>query len=793
MRFTCFLLALLIFSVFTNAQNTQNENFNNFNDYDEYFKMPRESLYLHLNKSSFLKGENLWFQGYAYNRQTQKLSPNVRNVELGVYDSEGQMIDKKLYLSIDGLFKGQISIDSSYAEGEYYLKAETNWMKNFKEDYAHIQKFEILGANNFETKQNVKDFDLQILPESGHSVVNCDGVLGLKLIDQSGLGVKFEASLLENGKPIFEFKSNRFGIAKVDLKPKPGYEYKIEARLPSGKTILKTIEDIKSYGYNLKINNIIPQKTIIYVSSNLASASQFKNQEAKLLVHQEGKRFEVPIELSMQKPIVAKAIKKEQLFYGVNTITLFVDDKPVAERLIFNRKNSQNKESDIDISVRKLKKDSLALNLSLPNYNKNAYLSISVLPENTISNTKNQNISSEFLLNPFINGYVENKTYYFKNPNRLVDYNLDLLLLTQGWSRYDWGDIFNKPPEALYKRIDGLTQNININREIPENVSKLLIYRTIYNKDMVLPINSKKSFKLQNRYPLIGEKMEFSLIDNKQNFITPKAVVGTQLRLESDKLKNDQLLPPLSNLRQLKLELDKNRLYANFLEGELLDEVIVKAKKEKKKENQNFAKNFRDNTLKVDEEIAATYPFLSDYLSYRGYLVNDVSGTFSIRNLARTSINGSNTPVVYLNGVQLNDLSILSGSRTSDYEEIYVDKTGYGGGVQGANGIIRLQQRRTALFTNENSTKTNLPYSQFEIKKGFEPPKQFYMPEYAFFKTESFQQVGTIAWLSDVVIEPNKDTELEIFDTGLYDFKLFIEGIGEDGSLFYIEKTVESN
>ncbi|RRO24079.1 hypothetical protein [Flavobacteriaceae bacterium 14752] len=793
MRFIYFLSFLLIFSLSANAQNTQNKSSAIYNGYDEYFKIPRESLYLHLNKSSFLKGENLWFQGYAYNRQTQKLSPKVRNVELGIYDSEGLMIDKKLYLAIDGLFKGQISIDSSYTEGEYYLKAETNWMKNFKEDYAHIQKFEILGANTLKTKQKLKAYDLQILPESGHSVVNCDGVLGLKLIDQSGLGVKFEASLLENGKPIFEFKSNRFGLAKVDLKPKPGHEYEIEARLPNGKTILKSIENIKSYGYNLKVNNIIPQQTIIYVSSNLSSTSQYENQEAKLLVHQEGKSFEVPIELSKQKPQVAKAIKKEQLFYGVNTITLFVNDKPVAERLVFIRKNSQNEESDIKVSVRKSKTDTLALNLSLPNYNENAYLSISVLPENTISYIKNQNILSEFLLDPFLNGYIENKTYYFKNPNRLVDYNLDLLLLTQGWSQYDWGNIFKSPPKALYKRKDGLTQNVNINREIPENVNKLLIYSTLYNKDMVLPINSKKSFKLQNRYPLIGEKMEFSLIDNKQNFVTPKAVVGTQLRLESDKIQSHQLLPSLSNLRQLKLELDKNRLYANFLEGELLDEVIVKAKKEEKKENQNFAKNFRDNTIKVDEEVAATFPFLSDYLSYRGYLVNDVSGNFSIRNLARTSINGSNTPVVYLNGVQLNDLSILGGSRTSDYEEIYIDKTGYGGGVQGANGIIRLQQRRTALFTNENSTKTELPYTQFEIKKGFEPPKQFYMPEYAFFQTDSFQQVGTIAWFSDVVIKPKKSTELEIFETGLYKFKLFIEGIGEDGSLFYIEKTVKKN
>ena len=781
----CLLSLNLIFSQTATQKQSKTEQ-----AYEEFFRMSRESLYLHLNKSSFLRGENLWFQGYAYDRQTQKLNPNVRNVELGLYDNQGHMIQKKLYLAVNGLFKGQIAIDSSFADGEFYLKAETNWMKNFKEDYAHIQKFEVIGGEQQNAKQTLKSYDLQILPESGHIVANCDGVLGLKLINEKGVGVKFDATLFENNQPVFQFKSNRFGHAKVDLKPKSSSQYAIEINLPNGEKILKPIENIKTYGYNLRINNIIPQQTIIYVSSHLSSASKYDNQKAKLLIHQEGKRFEVPIDLTPQQPQVAKAIKKEQLFYGVNTITLFVNDKPVAERLIFNRKNSLDDKDDIDITVTETKGDTLSLKLSLPNYNDKAYLSMSVLPEQTISYTKNQTISSALLLDPFVNGYIENKPYYFKNPNRIVDYNLDLLLLTQGWSRYDWNRIFNNPPKKLYKRKDGLTQTVNINREISENVDKLLIYGTIYNKEKVLPLNTEKSFTLENRYPLIGEKMEFSLIDSKQNFIRPKAVVGTQVRLDQDKLSKNQLLPPLSNLRQLKLDLDQNRLYANFLEGELLDEVIVKAKKEEKKEAQNFTKNFKDNTIKVDEEIATTYPLLSDYLSYKGYLVTDNSGNFSIRNLARTSINGSNSPVIYLNGVQLNDLSILGGSRTSDYEEIYIDKTGYGGGVQGTNGIIRLQSRQTALFTNSNSLKTEIPYSKFEIKKGFEPPKIFYMPEYAFFQTESFQQVGTIAWFSDVVIEKNKTVELEIYDTGLYKFNLFIEGISESGDIINIDKLI---
>jgi len=36
--------------------------------FEQYFELPREALFLHLNKSTYLEGEELWFKGYVYNR-----------------------------------------------------------------------------------------------------------------------------------------------------------------------------------------------------------------------------------------------------------------------------------------------------------------------------------------------------------------------------------------------------------------------------------------------------------------------------------------------------------------------------------------------------------------------------------------------------------------------------------------------------------------------------------------------------------------------------------------------------
>jgi len=781
------LILFLVFSFnFTFAQDTISDQISSSDSYQDYFKLPRKSLYLHLNKSSYLRGEKIWFQGYAYNRKTQNLDLDTRNVKVGLYNDAGEVLDKKLFLSIGGLFTGQISIDSTFTDGEYYLKAETNYMKNFKEDYAHVQRFEVLGEELKYSNARKRAFDLKLLPEGGTLVYGCKGNLGLKLINQNGQGIRFDAELYENENSIFTFSSNSFGHASVNFVPSEENNYTVELKLPDGNTIRKDVEDIEKEGFVLSVNNLLQDKTIINVSTNYES---YVSADTKLMIHQEGKYFEVPLEIKTKKSTISKSIDKSKLFKGVNTITFLVNDKPIAERLIFNRTKVLGSSDDIQVSlVPKTNRDSINLNLNIAGLKKSSNLSISVLPKNTISYVKNQNISSSFLLDPFVNGHVENKTYYFKNANRRVDFDLDLLLMIQGWSKYKWDNIKKNAPQYAFKEEEGITQNVIINSRIRRKFEKFLVYGTIYNEAKVFNLDDDSEFILKNRYPFIGEKMEFSFITKKQDFEKPELDIEADLNLVSNTLPESQRPASLSKLRSIKLDLSNEQLYSSFLRGERLEEVTVESKNNEI-ESENFATSFKDNTVTVDEDFANTYAFLSDYLSTKGFIVGDVAGSFSIRSQSRISLQGSNAPTIFLNGILLNDISILAGSRTSDYEEIFVDRSGYGAGVQGAAGVIRLKQRTDALFTGQDREEEET-FSQHEVKKGFEPPKLFYTPEYAFFQTESFQQIGTIGWFPDVKTSPEESFDLQIFDTGLTEMTLFIEGIARDGSLINITKDI---
>src|SRR5690606_12075712 len=121
--------------------------------------------------------------------------------------------------------------------------------------------------------------------------------------------------------------------------------------------------------------------------------------------------------------------------------------------------------------------DSLIINLSAIGPPATHSMSISVLPAGTISYDQRNNIFSAFYIEPYIKGDLEDGGYYFSEEvdARRRDYDLDLLLLTQGWSKYSWNNIFNKTPAEHYAHEHGFTLTGNITKRNPKTDKTLFI------------------------------------------------------------------------------------------------------------------------------------------------------------------------------------------------------------------------------------------------------------------------------------------------------------------------------
>ena len=63
---------------------------------DEYYKFPMESIYLHINKTKFIKNEELWFKGYVIDQQNFKPLLETSNIYVSLFDSKGKLVSFSL-------------------------------------------------------------------------------------------------------------------------------------------------------------------------------------------------------------------------------------------------------------------------------------------------------------------------------------------------------------------------------------------------------------------------------------------------------------------------------------------------------------------------------------------------------------------------------------------------------------------------------------------------------------------------------------------------------------------------
>ena len=137
------------------------------------------------------------------------------------------------------------------------------------------------------------------------------------------------------------------------------------------------------------------------------------------------------------------SIPKKLLPTGVNQITLFdITGRILAERLVFINNNdfinievSQSKESyqpyeeiNIEFNVSDNNKIPVQTTLSV---------AVKDVSKEIFTNYK-ENILSRLLLSSDIKGYIENIDYYFEKDDAIHRKALDLLLMTQGWKRYNF-------------------------------------------------------------------------------------------------------------------------------------------------------------------------------------------------------------------------------------------------------------------------------------------------------------------------------------------------------------------
>lgn len=207
-------------------------------------KYPQEKVHLHLDKPYYAVGDDIWFKAYVINTQTSKPSElsGILYVEL---INEKDSLKKQVRLPlISGLTWGDFKIPDSLSEGNYRIRAYTQWMRNFGTEFFFDKTIKIgnswansvftSATYNFSKQDQIEKVDTKIkfTDKEGNPYalkeVNYDVELNFRK------QVKAKATTNEQGEIQFSFPNTQPSIYKSG---------KITASisLPDNKKVIKHI------------------------------------------------------------------------------------------------------------------------------------------------------------------------------------------------------------------------------------------------------------------------------------------------------------------------------------------------------------------------------------------------------------------------------------------------------------------------------------------------------------------------------------------------------------------------
>ena len=791
MKSKTLLLSLLFLSLLSNAQVTENKI---LDAYKEFGVSTRELVYVHINKSTFLKNEMLGFNAYVLDKAKKVSLPLTTNLYCTISDKDNNIIKSKLVKAEDGFSYNIFKIDSLFTSGEYVFKAYTNWMLNFNERNYYEHSFLVIDPEiQKEIKKTTPErkYTIQVLPEGGHLVSDVRNNLGIIVKDQDGFGLANAEGKIVNSKNelITEFTLNQFGIEKVPMVVTSGERYQVIIS-SEGQEIKSNITNIEEVGISLHVVSDLRERVSLSFSTNSRSTELIKDKQYLLAIHN-GYELKLTSFSFDGKVNATRIINFKDLYSGINIFTIFDPDKniPILERMFFNP-NGISK-SSVKVEDPKISNDSITVELKLKDITldpvKYQNLSVSVLPSSTRSYQFNSNIISQTYLEPYVKGYIQNASYYFSKDNAKVRYDLDNLLLTQGWSSYDWNDVFQKPSYE-YKFEQGINVVANINGKRSEG---FLAYPLRNNKSQIfIPSKSDKAFTHTNLFPLDDETYKVSLL--KKNEKTEKPNLYVQFYpSEIPKMDIEFYRIPLENGLLTESISDSQNFQPswNGKDIEVLDEVVLKAKVEATRMEK--IKNSSQGQVEFfDDRMTQGGLTLPIYLSRRGFIarVNYSTGDFTITNPNPNTPNNA-TPLVILDGVQLLDFGILTNFQMDIVDYIEINKSGVGYGLRGGGGVITIVTNPVKRISQRKTT-ARYDIGEYKFPLTFSTPKKYYAPTYKNYTTSFFKEYGAIGWYPNLKFDEQGILTFKILNTDTPSVNLYMEGIVNDGTFVSETKTV---
>lgn len=445
--------------------------------------VPQEKVFVHMDNTCYFLGDTIWYA--AYTRRTDKDVPsNVSRVLYAeLYNQDGYLVERQLVEMKNGKGHGNFVLADTLYGGYYELRAYTRWQLNWgQQQHPHTKFAEKWFFNKAMAREYYRDYDklysrvfpvyskpkvagefyhdmtvrplrrvykeedksglvLSCYPEGGRLVGGAPCRLAFEVATEEG---EWQAGSLRiqdsNGVVVAESQTVNRGRGKVSFAPQAGASYTALFTTPDGRTAKSEVKRVAADGVALSVERTADEWVV-----NIQPRGVAAQQSLGLTLMHEGRveRFE-PLD-AMTDGEATLRYRIDQLPVGVNQATVFdAQGRVWADRLFFVAKPTLTQPS---LTISGVKSEyqpceQASLQIECPTISSSGEaptLSLSVRDAGAQDYTfDNGNILTEMLLSSEIKGFVPDAAYFFERDDEEHQVALDLLMMTQGWRRFDW-------------------------------------------------------------------------------------------------------------------------------------------------------------------------------------------------------------------------------------------------------------------------------------------------------------------------------------------------------------------
>ncbi len=108
----------------------------------------QEKVYLHTDKPYYYPGEVIWFKSYMNYAELALRDSLSRVLYVEFINPERKVSASKILPLAGGESKGEFLLPTDMEPGDYYLRAYTNWMRNFGDENFFLKKIPVLKLND---------------------------------------------------------------------------------------------------------------------------------------------------------------------------------------------------------------------------------------------------------------------------------------------------------------------------------------------------------------------------------------------------------------------------------------------------------------------------------------------------------------------------------------------------------------------------------------------------------------------------------------------------------------------